>query len=159
MYTDKKAPKEVRSQAQSLLVFFTQGVGMFFGYRIAAGQPLFSFISDFFSAAISALPFVSERTIYIPFISDYRLTPGFTAVQESSNALAATIETPTFSFWESFGKMFLSEKPNATGSIVSDAMVNWKTFWMFPSLMAIVVVVIFAVAFWDKVKDEKASTE
>ena len=121
MYTDKKAPKEVRSQAQSLLVFFTQGVGMFFGYKIAGAK--------------------------------------FAAVQESSDALAATIETPTFGFWESFGKMFLTEKPTATAGIVQDAMANWKTFWMFPSLMAIVVVVVFTVAFWDKVKQEEPSPE
>ena len=121
MYTDNKAPKEVRSQAQSLLVFFTQGVGMFFGYKIAGAK--------------------------------------FAAVQESSDALAATIETPTFGFWESFGKMFLTEKPTATAGIVQDAMANWNTFWMFPSLMALVVAVVFAFAFWDKVKQEKASTE
>ena len=121
MYTDKKAPKEVRSQAQSLLVFFTQGVGMFFGYKIAGAK--------------------------------------FAAVQESSDVLAATIETPTFGFWESFGKMFLTEKPTATAGIVQDAMANWKTFWMFPSLMAIVVVVVFSVAFWDKVKQEQPSPE
>lgn len=35
MYTDDKAPKEIRGQAQSMLVFFTQGVGMYFGYMIA----------------------------------------------------------------------------------------------------------------------------
>ena len=35
MYTDKKAPVEIRSQAQSLLVFFTQGLGMYFGYMLA----------------------------------------------------------------------------------------------------------------------------
>ncbi len=35
MYTDKEAKKGVRSQAQSMLVFFTQGVGMFFGYKMA----------------------------------------------------------------------------------------------------------------------------
>ncbi len=35
MYTDDKAPKEVRGQAQSMLVFFTQGVGMYFGYWVA----------------------------------------------------------------------------------------------------------------------------
>ena len=116
MYTDNKAPKEVRSQAQSLLVFFTQGVGMYFGYMIAAIK--------------------------------------FDAVKQSSDALAATIETPTFGFWESFGKMFLSEKPEATGTIVADAMVNWKTFWIFPCLMALVVTVVFAVSFWDKYSEE-----
>lgn len=35
MYTDKVAAPEVRGQAQSMLVFFTQGVGMYFGYMIA----------------------------------------------------------------------------------------------------------------------------
>ncbi len=35
MYTDRIAPKEIRSQAQSLLVFLTQGVGMYFGYKVA----------------------------------------------------------------------------------------------------------------------------
>jgi nucleoside transporter len=35
MYTDSKAPRDVRGQAQGMLVFFTQGVGMFFGYWIA----------------------------------------------------------------------------------------------------------------------------
>ncbi len=36
MYADQKASPEVRGQAQSMLVFFTQGVGMFVGYWIAA---------------------------------------------------------------------------------------------------------------------------
>jgi nucleoside transporter len=35
MYTDAKAPADVKGQAQSMLVFFTQGVGMFFGYWVA----------------------------------------------------------------------------------------------------------------------------
>lgn len=35
IYTDRIAPREIRSQAQSMLVFFTQGVGMFFGFRVA----------------------------------------------------------------------------------------------------------------------------
>ena len=35
IYADKAAPVTVRGQVQSMLVFFTQGVGMFIGYRIA----------------------------------------------------------------------------------------------------------------------------
>ena len=35
MYTDRAAPKEVRGQAQSMLVFFTQGIGMFIGFKVA----------------------------------------------------------------------------------------------------------------------------
>jgi nucleoside transporter len=42
MYTDSKAPKDVRGQAQGMLVFFTQGVGMYFGYMIAGQR----FVAD-----------------------------------------------------------------------------------------------------------------
>lgn len=35
MYADRVAPKEVRGQAQSMLVFFTQGIGMFIGFKVA----------------------------------------------------------------------------------------------------------------------------
>ena len=35
IYADKAAPVTVRGQVQSMLVFFTQGIGMFIGYRIA----------------------------------------------------------------------------------------------------------------------------
>ena len=35
IYADKAAPVTVRGQVQSMLVFFTQGVGMFIGYKIA----------------------------------------------------------------------------------------------------------------------------
>ena len=38
MYTDQSAPAKVRGQAQSLLVFFTQGLGMWIGYKVAFGQ-------------------------------------------------------------------------------------------------------------------------
>ena len=35
IYTDRIAPKEIRGQAQSMLVFFTQGVGMYTGFKVA----------------------------------------------------------------------------------------------------------------------------
>ena len=120
MYTDNKAPKEVRGQAQALLVFFTQGVGMYFGYWIAGSK--------------------------------------FEALVQQSDAMSAAIETPTFGFWESFGKMFLAQKPEVDASITQAAMEGWKTFWMFPCFMALVIAVVFAITFWDKYKEEDANT-
>lgn len=38
MYTDAKAPKAIAGQAQSMLVFFTQGIGMFIGYWFAGKE-------------------------------------------------------------------------------------------------------------------------
>jgi MFS family permease len=37
IYTDKRVPREMRGQAQGLLVLVTQGLGMFFGAQIAGG--------------------------------------------------------------------------------------------------------------------------
>jgi nucleoside transporter len=55
MFTDRTAPKEIRGQAQSLLVFFTQGVGMFIGFKIAAyNMAPVKPAADALSAAISA---------------------------------------------------------------------------------------------------------
>ncbi len=54
MYTDRVAPKTIRSQAQSLLVFVTQGLGMYFGYKVAFAK--FADVSKYgeLDAAISA---------------------------------------------------------------------------------------------------------
>lgn len=38
MYTERTAPAEARGQAQGLLVFLTQGVGMYIGYMVAFGR-------------------------------------------------------------------------------------------------------------------------
>ncbi len=55
IYTDKKAPKEIRGQAQSLLVFLTQGVGMYFGFWIAFSKKGSTVTnSDNLTAAIKA---------------------------------------------------------------------------------------------------------
>lgn len=38
MYTDAKAPKAISGQAQSMLVFFTQGIGMYIGFWFAGSK-------------------------------------------------------------------------------------------------------------------------
>lgn len=59
IYADKKAPATARSQVQSMLVFFTQGVGMYFGYKIAgakmaSGLPAHAPLADAITAASPA---------------------------------------------------------------------------------------------------------
>jgi Na+/melibiose symporter-like transporter len=38
MYTDRVSAKDIKGQSQSMLVFFTQGIGMYFGYKVAFSQ-------------------------------------------------------------------------------------------------------------------------
>ncbi|MEM7558561.1 MAG: MFS transporter [Planctomycetota bacterium] len=130
MYTDQKAPKEIRGQAQGLLVFLTQGVGMFFGYKIMGGGDLFG----------------------IPL----NLTFGSYGEQVASSndyteALKAAQEPAEMSFLETFTNMFSRSLPETLdGELVATTMGEWKNFWMSPAIMAAIVLVAFALLFWDK---------
>jgi nucleoside transporter len=133
MYTDQKAGEGVRGQAQGLLVFLTQGIGMFFGYRIMAAG---SFLG-------------------IPL--DWHIGQWGTQVTRSDEyvaALNAARGEPTeISFFEKFGKMFTQSLPEGIDpALLTDTMQQWKDFWLFPAVMAAAVMVLFAVAFWDKAK-------
>ena len=140
MYTDQKAPKEIRGQAQSLLVFLTQGIGMFFGYRIMAGGKLFG----------------------IPL----NLTFGKYGQQVSSSASyaeslkAATGETTEVSFLDKFGQMFTRSLPdNLPAEELTTTMGEWQNFWMSPAIMAAIVFVVFALLFWDRSEVATANDE
>ncbi len=64
------------------------------------------------------------------------------------------------SFFETFTQMFSRDLPaNLDADLLSTTMNQWKDFWMLPAIMAGVVFVIFAAAFWDKVKPEEAEGE
>ncbi len=133
MYTDQKAPKAIRGQAQGLLVFLTQGVGMFFGYRIAAagsfaGIPLDWTIGDY-GKQVTSMPEYVE------------------ALKTARGA------TEPLSFIQSFGKMFSRDLPATIPSdTLATTMDQWKDFWMFPAIMAGIVFAIFALCFWDRTK-------
>ena len=136
IYTDKKAPADIRGQAQSLLVFLTQGLGMFFGFRMAFG---------------GKFPFTD---IALPnTMGAYGAAPaGHTPLMNQINGLTAGQPTP--SFFESLAGMFGKGYPAGTDpALVSKAMMDWKNYWMFPAGMAATIAVIFLIAFWDKSAD------
>ena len=133
MYTDQKAPEAIRGQAQGLLVFLTQGIGMFFGYRImAAGQflgiPLNWTIGEYGQQVTDAKPYMESLT-------------------------AARGETTAVDFLQTFTQMFSRSLPEGVDQqLLASTMQQWKNFWLFPSIMAGIVLIVFAIAFWDKAK-------
>lgn len=142
IYTDKKAPAEIRGQAQSLLVFLTQGLGMFVGFRMAFG---------------GNIPFTS---IKIPnSVGEYGTAP--TNHQPLiDNITAAKGEAPAPSFSDTMTGMFGKGYPEGVDpTLIEKAMADWQSYWYFPAGMAAVILVIFAVAFWDKVKTDDLDVE
>lgn len=142
IYTDKKAPAAIRGQAQSLLVFLTQGIGMFFGFRMAFG---------------GNFPFTN-----IPLPNTFG---AFGAAPASQPALMEEIkraagDQPPATFLESLTGMFGKGYPQGVDpAIVSTAMSEWKNYWIFPAGMAAVILVIFAAFFWDKVSAKVDAAE
>ncbi|WP_193212575.1 MFS transporter [Luteolibacter marinus] len=136
IYTDKKAPAEIRGQAQSLLVFLTQGLGMFFGFRMAFGGN--------FPFTTAALPNTWGA---------YGAAPaGQGPLMEQVKELGAGQAAP--SFFDSLTGMFGMGYPAGTDAgLIATAMADWKHYWMFPAGMAAVIAVIFFAAFWDKSAD------
>lgn len=135
IYTDKKAPAEVRNQAQGLLVFLTQGLGMFFGFRMAFG---------------GNFPFTSLPLPNI--LGAYGAAPAnHGALMENIKATAGSHPTP--SFLESMAGMFGKSYPEGVDpQLIAKAMSDWKFYWLFPAGMAAVIAVIFLLFFHDKLE-------
>ena len=132
MYTDAKAPKEIRGQAQSLLVFLTQGIGMFIGYKIMAAGDLFGIPLGFTFGKYG------EQVTDLASFTD--------AVKAASDA---TAEAP--SFLQTMLSMF-NQNPipeQVDSALVESTMAQWQNFWMFPAIFAGIVMVIFFIGFWD----------
>jgi MFS family permease len=124
MYTDRVAPKEVRGQAQSLLVFVTQGLGMWIGYSIVFGKSWLGLEGQAAKLADSG------------------------ALGE---AILAERGEQTLTAGEKLAKMFSVNMPDGIDpALIEKAMGQWKVLWMTPALMAIVIAVIFFFTFWDK---------
>lgn len=136
MYTDRVAPKEVRGQAQSLLVFVTQGIGMWIGYAIVFGKP---------------------------WLGLGGTASGLAATGALGEAITDARGEVSLSFLGKLSKMFSVEMPGGVdAALVSSAMEQWKAFWIFPAVMAAAIAVVFFLAFWDKTvvtEDEEVSEE
>jgi nucleoside transporter len=142
IYTDKRAPKAIRGQAQSLLVFLTQGVGMFIGYGLAFGGN-FPFTGEgklFPALKLPNTMSLGETTIGTP--------PAGDLVNAIKDANADESAKTTL---ESLSGMFGKGYPDGVDpALITSNMTEWKDYWFFPMILAAVILIIFAAFFWDK---------
>lgn len=165
MYTDNKAPKEIRGQAQSLLVFLTQGVGLFFGFRFAFGGtwPFFTYI--FPAEKEGEISPIAKLPTTIGRFGDAvgaKLPDSVSKIGEMpSNDLATAIAEKTaegeqLSFIEKLLNMFNKGYPEGLDeTLIEKTMAVWQNYWMYPAILAGVVFLLFAVAFWDRMTPEE----
>lgn len=143
IYTDSKAPKAIRGQAQSLLVFLTQGLGMFFGFRFAFG---------------GGFPFTGTK---LPnTVSTGKEDLGAPPSAELVNAIKEmNTGAPERSTGESLAGMFGKGYPEGIDeALISTSMDEWKHYWAFPMILAAVILVTFGLFFWDRISTEASGT-
>ena len=129
IYTDKKAPGNIRAQAQGLLVLFTLGIGMLIGAQVAgyveksASPAAVAEYGDVVAAKEKELTAVRER------------------IEESkTDKLVAQAE--------------LLEKEKGEARMSQLKAMEWKKLWMFPAIFAAGVLGIFLLFFKDKTGTE-----
>ncbi len=148
IYTDMKAPKKIRGQAQSLIVFLTQGVGMFIGYAFAFGGGSWPFTQK----PLPALPntiVVGENT--------YGTPPSGTLADAIK---IANENAPETSSVEKLTSMVSKGYPEGIQpTLIEKSMSEWQNYWMFPMLLAAVITLIFFLFFWDKTKSSDTDQE
>ncbi len=135
MYTDKEADPSIRSQAQSMLVFFTQGVGMYIGYAIVFGI-LYQVPSSLFG-------------IKVDFSGLGDGVPGFLPLE---TAIKEARGSTDLSFLQQLGQMFSVSMPEGVKmtTLLTDTMGQWKSYWLLPAGMAGAIAALFLVAFRDR---------
>ena len=140
MYTDKEADPSIRSQAQSMLVFFTQGVGMYIGYAIVFG----------------ILYQVPSNLLFGITVDFSGLGEGVSGFLPLESAIKEARGTSDISFLQQLGQMFSVSMPAGVDkSVLTNAMSQWKAYWLLPAGMAGAIAVLFLVAFREKKSDTK----
>ena len=133
---NSSAPKDIRGQAQGLLVFLTQGLGMFFGFRFAFGGMI-----PFTKIALPNTLGVGE--------SIYGAAPSGTLVAEIKTATEGQSRTTLESLLAMFDKGY-PESDSITAALIDQTGAEWQLYWVFPAMLAGVVFLVFGLAFWDK---------
>ena len=135
IYTDRFAPKQIRAQAQGMLVLFTLGLGMFIGAQIAGN------VEAKHTPAASAT-FAAE------------VTAKTVEAQGLKDQLPDTPESEKEAVKEQIAQ--LEEEAGAARKSELKSL-EWKPLWGKPALFAAIVMVVFLALFKEQKKDSKQS--
>jgi len=118
IYTDKVAPKEMRGQAQGLLVLFTLGIGMLVGAQIGGR------VEKFYTPAESVQ--LSGQ------------------VEQLSNEIKALDERNDSGL---AGQIASLTQEKEAKRIQAMQMIQWRQIWLLPCIGAAVILVVFVFLF------------
>lgn len=130
IYTDKKAPEPIRTQAQGMLVLFTLGIGMLVGAQVAG------------KVESSASP--PEVAAYGDLVAEKK---------EEIDAVSKKIDEEKTE--ELVARKEALEKEEAAARKAQLQSMEWKKLWLFPAVFAAGVLGVFLIFFRDRLKKEE----
>ena len=111
---------------------------MFFGYKVAAAGSFLGIDLGFTIGEYGKQ--ISNSQAYSEALQD------------------AAGEVEALSFFETFTTMFSRQLPDGLDPILlSETMLEWKNFWILPSIMAAAVFVLFLLLFHDRATSNDAT--
>ncbi|MEM9445935.1 MAG: MFS transporter [Verrucomicrobiota bacterium] len=122
IYTDKMASEKIRTQAQGLLVFVTLGAGMFTGAKLCG---------------------------YIETINTSEIAIEYSQKVQALSAQIESVQSNPVASSEQLAVLQTQLSQNRKKELQS---LNWKNIWGIPAIMALVVLIFFALLFRDKKK-------
>lgn len=133
IYTNRVANPKIRAQAQGLLVFFTLGLGLFIGAKVA-GIIETKYTSE---ASVLAAEQLQEAEMQTATLAQQLTVSDSSAIQAQIDALNVK-------------KVELRHAQLAG--------MDWKMIWGIPSVMALVIMILFSLVFKEPKKSEEAVT-
>ena len=131
IYTDKVAPKNLRSQAQGMLVLFTLGVGMFIGAQIAG------------KIEATHTPVSSKTQNELQVTLGKEITKLEGELEEADDK--GLIEEKIADLNKQKGEARLAEL----------RAMEWKPIWLKPAIFAAIIMILFMIVFKDKTKPDE----
>ena len=143
IYTDKVAPKEIRGQAQGMLVLFTLGLGMLIGAQIAGRievehtPPPSVYITKVFPDKGAEVKILEDR------------------IASAAEAELEVIKTEMNTLIESINET-ANDEEKAALKLSQLRSMEWKPLWAKPAIFAGVVMLVFIALFRNKRKPTSA---
>jgi nucleoside transporter len=128
IYTDQVAPRQIRAQAQGLLLIFTLGLGMFIGAKIA-GYVLTQHTTPESSA-------MAARVVAIS-----------TEIEQLKNRLAAADSAEQAALATQVQRLEAEKNESRRAELKA---IEWKPLWAKPAIFAAVILVLFVLLFSGK---------
>ncbi len=137
IYTDQMAPKEIRGQAQGLLVLFTLGLGMAIGAKVAG--------------KVESMNTPPASVAYAQVVPDKAVAIKALEAKAASGNPADQAELGTL-----LGKIKADLSPDQQAALHKAELksLDWKKIWGIPAMFAAAILVLFVVMFRNPPKVE-----